>query len=196
MTPWMQPIRDPSAWTNQDLQDDRSCEFILDERQKSELVSALHAVKKSGLTLAEITKENFALPSLHDELEHLLNELRSGRGFALLRGVPTEEYDFADLEKIYWGLCTHLGTGVTQNSEAGLIHYVTDGKFRPQQGTRNVGSPGPIGLHVDLSDCVALFCVRQAHDDPHSRVASAMTIYNEILRQHPQWLPKLYEGFI
>ena len=91
MTPWMQPIRDPSAWTNQDLQDDRSWEFILDERQKSELVSALHAVKKSGLTLAEITKENFALPSLHDELEHLLNELRRGRGFALLRGVPTEE---------------------------------------------------------------------------------------------------------
>jgi hypothetical protein len=196
MTPWMQPIQDASAWTNQDLQNDRSWEFTLSGRQKSELASALRDVKKRGLTLAEITKENFALPSLHDELEHLLNELRRGRGFALLRGVPTEDYDFADLEKIYWGLCTHLGTGVTQNSEAGLVHYVTDGKLRPQQGTRNVGSPGPIGLHVDLSDCVALFCVRQAPDDPHSIIASAMTIYNEILRQHPQWLPKLYEGFI
>jgi len=26
--------------------------------------------------------------------------------------------------------------------------------------------------------------------------ASAWTVYNEILRQHPQWLPRLYEGFI
>jgi hypothetical protein len=68
--------------------------------------------------------------------------------------------------------------------------------LRPQQGTRNVGHPGPIGLHVDLSDCVALYCVRQAPDDPHSAVASSMLVYNEILNQHPEWLPKLYEGFI
>jgi hypothetical protein len=68
--------------------------------------------------------------------------------------------------------------------------------LRPQQGTRNVGHPGPIGLHVDLSDCVALYCVRQAPDDPHSAVASSMLVYNEIINQHPEWLPKLYEGFI
>lgn len=192
----MQPIQDASAWTSQDLENDRSWEFALNAQQSAELESALRTAKEHNLQLAEITAENFALPSLREPLQRLLNELRHGRGFALLRGVPTEDYAFADLEKIYWGLCAHLGTGVTQNSEAGLIHYVTDGKMRPQQGTRDVGNPRPIGLHVDLSDCVALFCVRQAPDDPHSAVASAMTIYNEILRQHPEWLPKLYEGFI
>lgn len=45
-----------------------------------------------------------------------------------------EEYN--DLEKLYWSLCTYLGTGVTQNDEAGLIHYITDGQLRPQKETR------------------------------------------------------------
>ena len=104
---------------------------------------------------------------------------------AVLHGVPTGGHDLDALEKLYWGLNTHLGTGVTQNSEAGLLHYVTDGKLRPRQGTRGVGNPGKVNLHVDLADCVGLFCVRQAPDDPHSHVASSMTVYNELLRHHP-----------
>lgn len=49
--------------------------------------------------------------------------------------------------------------------------------------------------HVDLADCVGLFCVRQAPDDPPSLAASSMTVYNELLRRHPEWLPRLYEGY-
>jgi hypothetical protein len=67
---------------------------------------------------------------LQKTLQAILDELRTGRGFAMFRGFPTEaDYTFKDLEKLYWGLCTHLGTGVTQNREAGLIHYVTDGQL-------------------------------------------------------------------
>ena len=73
---------------------------------------------------------------------------------------------------------------------------MTDGKLRPRQGTRGVGNPGKVNLHVDLADCVGLYCVRQAPDDPHSHVASSMTVYNELLRHHPEWLPRLYRGFV
>lgn len=59
-----------------------------------------------------------------------------------------------------------------------------------------LGKPPRVRLHVDLSDCVALFCLRQAPDDPPSLVASSMTVYNEILGQHPEYLPPLYEGYI
>ena len=30
---------------------------------------------------------------------------------------------------MYWLFCCHLGVGVTQNSDATLIHYVTEGKL-------------------------------------------------------------------
>ena len=46
-----------------------------------------------------------------------------------------------------------------------------------------------------MADCVGLFCIRQAPDDPPSLAASSMTVYNEILRRHPEWLPRLYEGY-
>jgi hypothetical protein len=192
----MEPITDASAWTGDDLKRDKSWKFSLAPQQIAELDSALQLVKKRGLKFAEIRQEDFPLPSFQETLRGLMHELRNGRGLTVLSGLPTEGYDFEDLEKLYWGFCTHLGTGVTQNKEAGLIHYITDGKLAPQDGARILGKPTPSALHVDLSDCAGLFCVRQAPDDPRSLAASSMTVYNEILRQHPEYLPRLYEGFV
>jgi hypothetical protein len=75
------------------------------------------------------------------------------------------------------------------------VHYVIHGRLRPEQGSRGVGRPGPVGLHIDLTDCAALLCARQAPDDPPSRLASAMHVYNELLHRCPEALPRLYEGF-
>ncbi|MDE0024100.1 MAG: TauD/TfdA family dioxygenase [Spirochaetaceae bacterium] len=188
-------MSDPSAWTAADLERDRSWEYALSEPQRRELEAALGVVHERGLALAEISRDAFPLPSLQGMLRDVQHQLRAGRGFALLRGVPLAGHSLDDLEKLYWGLGTYLGTAVTQNSEAGLIHYVTDGKLRPRQGTRGVGNPGKVEPHVDLADCVGLFCVRQAPDDPPSLAASSMTVYNELLRRHPEWLPRLYEGY-
>ena len=194
MMPHMEPIENASAWMADDLERDQSWKFSFSDQQRAELDKALQQVNERGLQFAEIQKEDFPLPSLSQILQGVFDELRDGRGFAFISGMPTE-YDYGDLEKLYWGLCAHLGTGVTQNCEAGLIHYITDGQLRPQHGARILGKPRPVKLHVDLSDCVGLFCVRQAPDDPPSLIASSMTVYNEILRQHPEYLPRLYEGF-
>ncbi len=195
MTPHMEPIRDASVWTAEDLQQDASWRFALTSEQTDELEKALQLVRERQLQFSEILQQDFPLPSLQQVLKGIQEELRQGRGFVLLQGLPTG-YEYDDLEKLYWGLCTHLGTGVTQNSEAGLIHYITDGQLRPQNGARILGRPRPSALHVDLSDCVSLFCIRQAPDDPQSLVASSLAVYNEILRQHPEYLPRLYEGFV
>ena len=192
----MEPITDASAWTGEDLARDQSWKFTLTTQQQDDLGKALQKINKRGLPFAELTREDFPWPSLLDTLHNLQSQIRDGRGFAVLSGFPTASYDYPDLEKLFWGLCTHLGTAVTQNLEAGLIHYVTDGKLAPQKGARILGSPLPSALHVDLSDCAGLFCVRQAPDDPLSLAASSMTVYNEILRQHPEYLARLYEGFI
>ena len=195
-TPVMEPVTEPSAWSGADLERDRSWEYTLTARQQAEVEAALCQVQERGLQLAEITRDTFPLPGVADTLCAILRQLRAGRGVALLHGIPTAGHHLDTLEKLYWGLNSHIGTGVTQNSEAGLLHYVTDGRLRPQQGTRGVGNPGKVSLHVDLTDCVGLYCVRQAPDDPYSHAASSMTVYNEILRQHPEWLPRLYEGFV
>ncbi|MGI9613684.1 MAG: TauD/TfdA family dioxygenase, partial [Acidimicrobiales bacterium] len=183
------------GWTGADLDDDRSWEVRLDESHREELVAALDAVQSRRLGLTQITADEFPLPTVARLMQRIVAQLQHGLGFSVLRGFPVEDYDLDELEKLYWGLCSHVGTGITQNSDATLIHYVTDGALRPNQGTRGVGRPRKSGLHVDLTDCVSLLCVRQAGDNPMSWLGSSVRIHSEFERRAPEMLPMLYRGF-
>lgn len=195
MTSDWKPISDATAWRGSELERNRTWEFFLSDAHRTELESALAAANRAGLAFSAINPGNFPLPGLASTLRAVSAELKSGSGFSLVHGFPVDGYGYADLEKMYWGLCSHLGRGVTQNGDAGLIHYVTDGKLRPSQGTRGVGQPGETPLHIDLTDVASLLCVQQAPDDPPSRVGSSSTLFNEILAQRPAMLERLFEGF-
>jgi hypothetical protein len=186
------PVSDRSAWQPADMEADRSWAFSLNDAQVTDLENALKGV--ASKPFEEITRDDFPLPTMTDLLSDMGDEIRDGRGFTTLSGIPTH-YDYPDLERIYWGMSTHLGIAVTQNAETGLIHYITDGELAPKDGARILGKPRPSKLHVDLSDVVGLFCVKQAPDNPLSIVASSMTVYNEILAQHPEYLDRLEEGY-
>ena len=189
-------IEDASAWTGESLRDDSSWSIELQEAQYADLMRALDSACGRKLALVDIDRETFPLPSCDPVFSEISQALRTGPGFALLRGFPVETLDREELEKLYWGFCSHLGTGVTQNSDAKLIHYVTEGRLRPNQGTRGVGDPGLVPLHVDLADVVSLLCVRQAADSPRSRLASAATLHNLLAERNPAGLARLYEGFV
>ncbi len=191
-----EPVTDSSAWRKNDLIRDRSWEHTLSDDHLADLDRALQIVKRLELQLAEITPNNFPLPSLESTLTKIQDELKTGRGFVLMHGFPVNDYNLEDQVMLYWGLCTHLGIGVTQNSQGDLVQYVTDGRLQPQQGARRVGSPRAASLHNDLTDCVSLLSVRQPPDSPLSYAASSTTLYNEILRQHAEYLPQLFNGFI
>lgn len=191
----LSPVQAACVWRGIDLEADRSWEFSLSEAQKAELETALQNIQDRGLRLAEITSEHAELAGLQPLLKALSQELQQGRGMAVLHGFPVEGHSLDAIEKLYWALCSHLGGGVTQNSDATLIHYVTEGRLRPNQGSRGVGVPTESTLHVDLSDCASLLCVRQAPDDPPSWLASSIYVFNEILRRQPDLMAPLLEGF-
>lgn len=188
------PVDDPAAWHGADLERDRRWEFQIDDGHRAELAAATDAALAAGREFADIDAAAFPLPRLSALLARLAAEVRDGRGFALLRGFPVAGCDLRDREIMYWGLCAHVGTGLSQNGDAGLIHYVTEGPLRPSQGTRGVGFPQKAPLHVDLTDIASLLCVRQAPDEPPSWVASSVHVYNELVRRHPEWLPRAGAG--
>jgi hypothetical protein len=187
-------VTDQSAWTAADLAGDNSFDFELNDAQRDELLRATASVREQPLHAIAATP--FALPRCEAVLGGIRSTLRRGRGFALLHRFPVEELARADIERMYWLFCSQLGVGVTQNSDATLIHYVTEGSLRPNQGTRGVGNPGKVSLHVDLADCVSLLCVRQAEDSPRSRLSSSTHLYNVLCRSRPDWLPRLFDGFV
>jgi len=189
-------ITEASAWTPGDLENDPSWELTLTEAQVKDLLAGLERVNAGGLSLAQIDAGNFHMGECVPVADAIRTQLRDGRGMALLHNFPVAGQRREDIERMYWGFCAHIGRGVTQNSDATLIHYVTEGKLRPNQGTRGVGNPGEVSLHVDLADVVTLLCVRQAKDSPPSRLSSSTTLHNELLTRVPQALERLYEGFI
>ena len=157
MTPWTQPIRDASAWTAANLERDRSWVYVLSARQQAELEATLRGVQQRGLALARITRDEFPLPGLRATLRDLQSQLRDGGGFALLRGIPVTGRSLDELANLSGGLGTYLGTAVTQNSEAGLIRYVTDscaqGRARAASATR--ARWGCTWIWRTASDCSA-----------------------------------------
>jgi hypothetical protein len=189
-------ITEPSAWTPGQIEPDGPWRISLSPAQVAELEGALAAVNGAGLALAEIDAGNFPLPGCAPVFERIRAGLRDGLGFSLLHGFPVEGHERGDIERMYWGFCAHLGLGLTQNSDGTLIHYVTEGHLRPNQGTRGVGNPGVVRMHVDLADCVTLLCIRQPAASPPSRVASSTAIHNEMLAREPELLERMYRGFI
>ena len=194
------PVRDRSAWTPDELERDRSWEFELSPAQVATLCDSARRIRRADLPLAKVSRSDFPVTGLEALIDDLGRELQSGRGIAVLHGIPVDELGGVDdldvIERLYWGLLIHLGAGITQNSDASLIHYVTDGALRPNQGTRGVGFPQRSPLHVDLTDAASLLCIRQADDDPPSWLASSTTVHNRILERRPDLLEILRAGFV
>ena len=111
-----QHIDEPAAWTRAEI----GCKadvFSLDlsAADRAELDAALAATRERDLAMAAIGKADFPLPGLGPGLTALAREVEEGRGLALVRGFPVEEYGQTDIETLYWGLSTHLGTAVSQS---------------------------------------------------------------------------------
>jgi hypothetical protein len=180
------------AWTGADLQD--STEWIRPFRpgELKEIDTALQSVKQRGLEWSDITREDFPLPQFSSELAVIAQELETGRGMVLLRGLPVE-YSPADLRSVYWGIGTHLGTAVSQGGRGELLGIVED-EGKEVEATKRRGSKtsGALPFHSDRCDVVGLLCVRKSKSGGYSRIVSAAQIHNEILLRRPDLIDVFY----
>jgi hypothetical protein len=189
-------VTGPSAWLGPDLTNDPSWIHVFSPRELAELDSALAGVKARGLALADIRRADFALPSLGRRLLEQLEEISHGRGFVVFRGLPVERYADQDVEIILWGLGTYLGLGVSQNPMGDLMGHVFDhGRNYGDIDVRGYETRAHLPFHTDGGDIVALLCLRRAKSGGLSSIVSAISLHNEILRRHPEYLPPLYRGY-
>ncbi len=126
-------------------------------------------------------------------LRDLLESVESGRGFLLLRNLPTETLSEAAVKLLFWGLGSHLGVAAPQSEAAELIGDVRDIGHESAVTGRGYRSNDAINFHVDLTDLVLLLCRRTALVGGQSRLASAVTVHNEIARRRPDLLEELYQ---
>ncbi len=190
------PITDPSAWYGRDYASGTDWAHRLTAAELDDLETALAAVTEAGLAPLEFSRDAFPLPVLGPVLAGMLGELEDGRGFTLLRGLPVKKYDEPALYRLYWGIAVHLGDMISQNAKGDLIGRVEDiGIDIHAPNARGYTTSAALHPHNDSSDIVGLLCVRQAKEGGQNMIASAMTIYNEVLARHPEYLDLLYRGF-
>ena len=84
---------DSSGWTH-----------TLTPTEVAELDAALLSAETAGLEIIDLTAENFPLPALAPRLRALQLELVSGRGLALMRGLPVARYSPWQVCAAFYGL--------------------------------------------------------------------------------------------
>lgn len=191
-----EPISGPVAWTSDDLKRDESWKVTLSADALRDIDAALKNARGRGLALRDLKRADFPLDSFGAQLRAIGEELERGRGLKLICGLPVDKYTEDELALIYWGIGTHLGLPVSQNSKGDLLGHVRDeGVTLSDLRARGYQTRESQGLHIDNCDVVGLLCLRTARSGGISQVVSSMAIYNELLRRYPWYVSVLYEPF-
>lgn len=201
------PLGGPAAWRGADLERDQSWVRHLDAGDIAALDGALAHLHQRGLAWQNITRSDFPLGDFGAHLADMAEELETGRGIVLLRGLPVARYNPDDLKAIHFGIACHLGTPVFQSAKGEMIGEITDeGAAALARGTlketgdgqiflssrARVQTTGALRWHTDRTDVVALLCVDQSMAGGLSQVASAIAIHDTMLARRPDLLELLY----
>ena len=190
-------VNDASAWKGADFADDSSWICTLSAHESEALCRAARHCLGRGLKATQITAADFPLPGMAARIAQWAEEINHGRGFLLVRGVPRERLSDEELRAIFWGIGLYLGVPVSQNSYGEMLGDVYDEGVKMESGrVRGYRTNQRLLFHTDRCDIVGLLCVRAARVGGSSSLVSSTRVYNEIARNHPEYLRPLMNGYI
>ncbi len=184
-----------AAWLGRDLAKHPEIWTItLSPDHVAELEQAMAEAVSRGMQMADITDDNFLLPSLGPVLTALQQELLHGRGFALVRGLNVDRYTEQEIAVIFFGLGSYIGHARSQNAAGHILGHVRDtGAKGSDTNTRIYQTNERQTFHTDSCDVAGLICLRQAKSGGESMLVSAASIYNAFLEKQPDLLPCLFD---
>jgi alpha-ketoglutarate-dependent taurine dioxygenase len=161
-------------------------------------VTALRAAAQAAIAtskpLITTTRDDFPLGEAAPLVEWMRVVLQQGHGFCLLRGLPFEDMDRAEIAMLFWGLGAHFGDAVSQNGSGHVLGHVTDlGLDYDAPTTRGYQTSARLPYHTDYADIVGLCCLQTAKQGGRSSIVSSVTVYNEMLKRRPDLVRVLRE---
>lgn len=184
-----------SAWKVADFKSPADYTIELSAAQLADIAAAMRRIRAAEHTLDRLRPEHFKLPSLRPVIAEIRREIEDGRGFVVLRRLPVEEYSKDELGLIFWGIGTHLGTGVSQSVMGDRLGHVKDFS-REDPLARAYRNKQELSPHTDLADLVGLACLRDAASGGVTRLTSAIAMHNVMLAECPEVLARLYHGYV
>ena len=188
------PISGPSAWYSNQMEDNKNWIYYLSKSEIQEIKQAILDTK--DLQIIQLNASNFVLPRLKIKLKKILNDLISGRGFVLLKGLPIKDLSMEDVARAYWGIGQYIGSARSQNANGDLLGHVIDlSKSVDDPNVRIYQTSARQNFHCDSTDIVGLLCLQKAMSGGASSILSSVTLFNEILKNKPEYLEELSSPF-
>lgn len=188
----MKPLVDPAGWTADDLRDVSRWSYRITAGDADELEAAVAAVRRRGVAMVDIRKEDFPLAAFAEVLTDVRRELMDGRGIVMMQGFPLDRFDREGAAIAYIGLGAHLGQTMSQNKMGHILGHVKDlGGDYHDPHTRGYMTNAEMRFHTDACDYVGLLCLQTSKSGGASRVASSVTVYNTMLQRRPDLVEAL-----
>jgi hypothetical protein len=189
-----EPFRQPAAWDLEDCPSKESFCIDLEAPHVNALQQALAAARWRGRGEQDLSRDDFPLDAIAEDLARWREEVYQGRGLVILRGFPVHDLDVESVGLMYLGLGLHFGTPVSQSNMGERVGHVINvgGQDARERAYRNARE---LHLHTDRCDHVAMLCIRPAWKGGVSGYASALTIHNRMLAERPDLLEPLYRGY-
>lgn len=188
------PVRNQAAWLGGPLRAADDWIERVDGPLLATFETAIAMAAGSGKPLDALEREDFPLAEIRDRLERWRRTLTHGRGFLVLRGIPVDRWDLAQQKLFMRAVGLQFGRLGYQNPQGDVIGEVRDtGAAKRDSFARLYATAGEFRFHCDASDLVGLLCVRPAKSGGESRVASSVSVYNEVLRRRPDLARLLFE---
>ncbi|MDB5999254.1 MAG: hypothetical protein JWP52_953 [Rhizobacter sp.] len=195
-TVWREPIQNPQAWTRASLQENGSWRHALTPADQREIAVALAHASRAKVPMLQWQKADFPLEQLAEKLTGVAGQVRDGLGITLLEGLDISQYTDEEVCMLYWGVGLYLGEPLGQNPKGDLLGHVFDqGRTYGNIDVRGYETSAYLPYHTDSANLVGLMCLRQGLSGGRSSYVSAVSIYNAILAEHPEYLSMLYNGF-
>ncbi|MEM7291806.1 MAG: TauD/TfdA family dioxygenase, partial [Pseudomonadota bacterium] len=155
---------------------------------------AVRHVQSLDIEVESITRDQFELPDIREDVAQWRNEVMWGTGIIILDGFPVDSYSKEEMGIVHWGLGTHFGTAMSQSVMGDRLGHVINvgGKDPKERAYRNSLE---LAMHTDACDVVAMMSLRTAREGGESGYVSAISIYNEVLRRAPELMPVLMDGY-
>ena len=194
-------ITDQRAWKASTVDQRTSWYYPHSENCLYALEQTILALRREARPTTEIQLSDYPCAAFAGELKPVLTTLESGRGFAIIDGIPVDRYSVQEVQAIYWIVGQMLGCPFEQNVQGTLLYDVRDTGQDVKLGARFSVTNDESTFHTDNSfgeeilDYVGLLCMHTAKAGGLNQIISAYALHNELLDKHPDVLEALYQPF-